>query len=927
MIAAARAAAAADRPPDMVEDDYLTGVVELLYQQLLDVVRQREPAVLDVLGGRVAMADVADDLLTRALQAYGIWFQLLNIAEENAAVRARRRIETDGGPDAVPGSFARALAKAAAAGVDGRAVQDLLDRTCIELVMTAHPTEAKRVTVLEIHRRIYRLLVDLESRRWTPHERDGLVAAVRNEIDLLWLTGEIRLEKPTVGQEIAWGLHFFEETLFNGVPELLAKLEAALRRHYPDDELNVPAIIRFGSWIGGDRDGNPMVTDAVTRDALATYRHASLRRFGRRLQEAIGALSIAAHGIDVPASFAARLDRLLADSGDGPAIAARNPGEVFRQYLVCMDRKLGATTDALEAGERPAPPRAYAGPEDVLDDLRALEAGLVGARCQAIAYAAIRPLRREVEAFGLRTVSLDIRQNATVVNKTLAAIWQARHDGGTPPAPDSDDWRQWLEAELGQPLETPPDPAGLPADAAELLHTFRLLAEAAGGTDRRAIGSIVLSMTERGADVLGVYLLAKYAGLYSDAAGMESCAVPIVPLFESIVDLQRAPAVLRDLLAVPVVRRTVRAHGKTQEVMLGYSDSNKDGGYLSANWELFKAQTKLARIGEKHGIAVTFFHGRGGAVSRGGAPTGRAIAAQPPGSIRGRMRMTEQGEVVSSRYANRFTALFHLELVASSVLSHGLSAAGNGGTTANPDFDEAMEALAGMSHAAYRRLADHPGLVGYYESGSPLPELAWLKLGSRPTRRFGAATLDDLRAIPWVFGWSQNRQLVTGWYGVGAALERFLKDRGAAGATLLSEMFERSPIFRLVVDEVEKTLPLVDLEIARRFADLAPEGDGGDGGNGGDGRDEIFAMIEAEYHRTVDMVLRVTGEAALLDRFPNFRRRLDARLTLLNHVSHEQIDLIRRFRAGDPDKPKRTADLVPLLLSINCVAGGLGWTG
>jgi phosphoenolpyruvate carboxylase len=389
-----------------------------------------------------------------------------------------------------------------------------------------------------------------------------------------------------------------------------------------------------------------------------------------------------------------------------------------------------------------------------------------------------------------------------------------------------------------------------------------------------------------------------------------------VPLFETIEDLRRAPAVLRELFAMPLIRRTVRAFDRTQEVMLGYSDSNKDGGFLCANWELLKAQTALTRIGRQHGFSIAYFHGRGGSVSRGGAPAGRAIEAQPAGSVQGRLRMTEQGEVVSARYANHGTALAHMELLAASVLSHSLLQAGE--PASDPEFDDAMRALAGVSLAAYRQLIDHPGLTLYYEAASPVAELTWLKLGSRPARRFGARTLDDLRAIPWVFGWSQNRHLIPGWYGVGTALQRFVQIRGAAGEALLQRLFRDSPSFRLIVDEVEKILPLVDLAIARSFAGLvADEGL----------REEIFGMVETEYHRTVAMVLKITGEETLLARFPNYRGRIQSRLAMLNRAGAQQVALLRRIRARQPDAPLTQDELVPLLLAINCVAAGLGWTG
>jgi phosphoenolpyruvate carboxylase len=888
------------REPVIGRDAYIVQLVDLMFERLLEVVRLRQPEIEANLRGDGPLDELPPALLLRALQAYGIWFQLLAIAEENATIRTRRRIERDGGQDALPGTFSHVVAKAAAAGVEPAALQGLLDHSLIQPVLTAHPTEAKRVTVLEIHRRIYRLLVDLESPRWTPRERAALIGDLRNEIDLLWLTGELRLEKPSVEQEVTWGLHFFDETIFGRIPELLDRLDAALARHYPETSFRIPPFFRFGSWIGGDRDGNPFVTVEVTRSALQSSREATLRRYRGEIDRLLRSLSVAAHSVAVPPAFLARLAAALDRSGERAAIEARNPGEVFRQFLTCMLGRLAP--DASDA---------YESPDQLVADLAALEDGLAGARCAALARSLVRPVRRQVEAFSFAAASLDIRQNAMVINRTLQAIWRQRQGGHEPPAADSEGWASWLLAELACPLDSLPQFDALPAEAEETLATFRLMRE-----HHASLGTFILSMTARAADLLGVYLLAKYAGLFADAEGVESCTIRIVPLFETIDDLERAPAILRELLSLPLVRRTVRALGRTQEVMLGYSDSNKDGGFLSANWALFKAPIALARVGRQFDIAIAYFHGRGGSVSRGGAPAGRAIEAQPAGSVQGRLRMTEQGEVVSAHYANRGTALAHMELLAASVLSHSLRGAAES-RSSNPEFDEAMEALAGVAEAAYRRLADHPGLVAYYHAASPLAELAWLKLGSRPARRFGAKTLDDLRAIPWVFGWSQNRHLVPGWYGVGTALQRFMEIRGPSGEELLRRMFRAFPLFRLVIDEVEKTLPLVDLAIARRFAGLVPDQEL---------RDDIFAMIEAEYGRTVLRVLRLTGETALLDRFPNHRSRLDSRLPMLNRASRQQVELLRRVRSRRPGSDA-SEDFVPLLLSINCVAAGLGWTG
>jgi phosphoenolpyruvate carboxylase len=374
---------------------------------------------------------------------------------------------------------------------------------------------------------------------------------------------------------------------------------------------------------------------------------------------------------------------------------------------------------------------------------------------------------------------------------------------------------------------------------------------------------------------------------------------------------------MRELLSVPLVKRSVRAQGGVQEVMIGYSDSNKDGGFLTSNWELYKAQIKLTRVGKELGVPIAFFHGRGGSVSRGGAPTGRAIAAQPAGSVGGRLRITEQGEVVSFKYANRGTAQYQIELLAASVVEHTLKSEREEALVATAEFDEAMEALSGAAQAAYRTLVDHPDLLPYYQSASPLEEISLLNMGSRPARRFGARSLSDLRAIPWVFAWSQNRHFVPGWFGVGSGIQTFLQVRGQRGRALIQRMYADSRLFRLIVDEVEKTLSYVELQVAREYAELVP-----DPGV----REAIFPQIEEEYHRTVDAVLQVSGGRELAERFPRFRRKLARRLPTLNQISRQQIELLRRFRESGSDKSQEEL-LSALLLSINCIAAGFGATG
>lgn len=888
---------------------------ELLRAALLDVVERHEPDVARALRGELPKTGMTTRLLARTIQAQAIWFQLLSIAEQNRDMRRRREVERQRGHAEVLGTFAHVFRLAADHGLSAAQVRDELTRLRVRPVITAHPTEARRVTVLERHRRVYLKLYELESPRWTAREREDLQRAVRDEIELLWLTGELKLDKPTVDKEVEWGLYFFDETLFDAVPALYTRIEQAWARQFPGEPLELPGVFGFGSWIGGDRDGNPYVTSTVTRHTLWRLRRAALERYVTRLNDLARQLSVSERALPLDDGFRNAVAAALAASGRGDELAARNPGELFRQFIGCMKLKLQANLEAVERREPPGE-RAYAGADDLVADLVLMRRALAEAGAAPLAESFIAPLEREVRCFRFATARLDIRENSQRIHATLAEVWRRMRPDGEPPAPDSGAWKDWLLTELAVP-NLPgtawDDGEHLSAAARETFATFRAVAEARRHGDREAIGSLVLSMTHSAADVLGVYLLAKHTGLFHDAAATERCALPVVPLLETLPDLRRAPALLKELLAVPLVQRSLRLHGGVQEVMIGYSDSNKDGGYFSANWELSKAQAALTRLGSQAGVHIAFFHGRGGSVSRGGAPTGRAIAALPAGSIRGGFRVTDQGEVVSAKYANKGTAHYQVELLASSVLQHVLMSEREAALVPCHEFDEAMEAISGVACAAYRQLVDMPQLLPYLQGSSPLEELAGLNIGSRPARRGSAQSLADLRAIPWVFAWSQNRHMVPGWYGLGSGLEAFVKVRKARGLALLQRMFEECRLFRTVIDEVEKTLLAVNLDIAREFAGLVPDRSISE---------PVFAAIEAEYHRTCAMVLEVTDAGEIAERFPQHRRRLERRLHTMNQVSREQVHLLQRLRAGG-DEEVRTA----LLLSISCAAAGLGATG
>ncbi len=900
---------------DTISATYAKEVVGLLTEQLTKVIEHRNCDILPYFKGELLLPSDNSAMLLDTLQAWGIWFQLLNVAEENTAMRRRRLAEKEYGLENVPGTFASVFKQASELKISSDEIQNLLDIANICPTITAHPTEAKRVTVLEIHRRIYVLLYRIEASRWTQREREKLISSLRDEIDLLWLTGELRLEKPTVEQETIWGLHFFEQSLFKRVSETHERLKWALNLSYPGENFSIPPFFKFGSWIGGDRDGNPYVTNDVTKDSLLKNRQIILDYYIESIEILVEKLSVSRESVKLSKNFENHLNNILKNIDELESISTRNPGEVFRQFLSCMLIKLRGTLESEEEGHYSA--ISYQNADDFILDLKHLSEGLSESNCEQLSNLLVNPLLQEAESFRFCTVRLDLRENSDSINHALSVIWVAMKNGEKPPAPNSEEWKKWLLEELEKPLDTLPTFSNLDESSSSTLGLFEMVTQMMDKLDNEAFGNFILSMTKTVNDILGVYFLAKITGIFSGENEKEFSRLSIVPLFETIEDLRSAPKIVQELLAVPIISKTIKQKTGIQEVMIGYSDSNKDGGYFTANWELNRAQASLTRVGNEAGIPVSFFHGRGGSVSRGGAPTGIAVAAQPAGSVHGQMRITEQGEVVSSKYANEGTAQYQMELLSASVFQHTLRSLDEEQLKPNLDFDKAMESLSRLAFKKYRELAESNGLVDYYSAASPVEELAKMNIGSRPARRTGTKSLDDLRAIPWVFAWTQNRHLVPGWYGVGSAIKEFTDEHGNKGRKLIKKMFAESRLFRLVVDETEKTLSLIDFDICKAYSELVEDESI---------RKNIFNMISSEYSLTKEVILEITGEDKLSQRFKKFSRKLNRRLPVLHQAGLEQIKLIKEFRQRNKGD-EITDDLIPLLLSINCISSGLGWTG
>ncbi|WP_300445086.1 phosphoenolpyruvate carboxylase [uncultured Mameliella sp.] len=864
-------------------DQYAEDVYRRLRGAWLKVLHRRAPHVAQSIQDGVTHWDEGD--YADHLQASTIWFHLQQIMDENLTIRTGRLAEQDGDPG--EGGFHKALADCPE---DQRpAMQRLLSEGQLSVgpTITAHPTEAKRVSVMEIHRRIYRTLVLFETMRWSPREIAKLEETLEMEIDLLWLTGELRMERPSLASEIDWGLQFYRTSLFEAVPRLFERYHDAVSEVFGPMGRD-HCCIRFHSWIGGDRDGNPNVTAEVTREAIGRSREMILEEYVMALDRIIPRLSVSEKIVAVPRPHRDALVQIVETRSTDPGLCAqRNPNEIFRQTG-------SAIRQCLAAG-------GYRDVSAFLADLHSVEAALDAIDATRLAQQLIRPLRWQASTFGFRAHTLDIRQNSDVVTRTLEAVWNAVD---TAPEALSADWSARLRREVGQAGLPFVDHARLGDEAAELMSLLRLIREVHDGPEPDAIGPFILSMTRSADDLLAVLLLARYAGF-----GAERLSLKVVPLFETIEDLRAAPAILRDVLSIPLAARSMKDRDGRLEIMLGYSDSNKDGGFLCSSWSLDRAQRAITRAIAGQGARPVFFHGRGGSVSRGGAPTDRAIAAQPRGTLNGTLRLTEQGEVVTAKYANTGTAAAQLELLASSVLRHSTGPAFE---TVDPEAEDVMETLSSLSQTTYQTLLQHPSFLSYFNQASPVNELALLKIGSRPARRFGASTLSDLRAIPWVFAWSQNRHMISSWYGFGQALQDFQAIRGAGGEKALARAMRDLPLFRLCIDEVEKSLLMVRLDIAEIYAGLVEDRIEAEA---------VFGLIEAEHERSVAAIERLTG-TPLGSRFPNAVSRITRHEAALRSAHEAQVHLLRLMRQEDGNRHR-----IQLMQSMNCISAGLGWTG
>jgi phosphoenolpyruvate carboxylase len=889
--------------------------------ELLELVEQVRALVKEVRSGddglspspaRLQLLEILGGLdlktIISLVRAFTTYFYLANVAEQTH----RHDQETRRRPGQ-QGTLANTIDRVLADGIASDLVQRVVDRLDVRPVFTAHPTEAARRS---IRTKIVRLAELLEQRA---DPRLGEAALARTErhvaelIDLIWQTDELRRERPTPADEARTVLDYFDEIFREVAPDLLDELDFQVGRagaHLAHDA----RPLHFGTWVGGDRDGNPNVTAATTLDVLEAQHEHGLRELIVAVEELSTELSPSQRLVAISDELAGSL---AADAEIMPQIYQRfsrlSAGEAYRQKCAYIHQRLLNTRQRIADDAAPHPGRDYTSAAQLLEELEIMHRSLQAARGDLIADGLLRRLMRRVAAFGFHLATMDIREHATKHHAALAELY-ARLGEDSYEQLDRDERLVRLDHELAGRRPLAPVVTVLEGESERTLETFRGIRRALDRFGDTVIESYIISETRGADDVLAAVVLAREAGLIdlqSDIA-----RVGFVPLFETIDEVRNAGRLLDQMLSSESYRKVLTLRGGIQEVMLGYSDSSKHGGLATSQWELYRASRSLRDVAIRHEVELRLFHGRGGTVGRGGGPTGEAIMAQPWGTIDGRIKITEQGEVIADKYGLPDLALANLEVQLAATLEASLRHR----SSRQPDsvldgWDVVMDAVSGAAYRSYRELIDMPGLVNYFLTSTPVEELGAMNIGSRPARRPGGGTdnvgLDGLRAIPWVFGWTQSRQVVPGWFGVGSGLAAARADGKAAD---LDFMYKEWPFFRAFISNVEMTLSKTDMTVAAHYVgSLVP-----------DEYRHVFDIIRSEFELTVAEVLLITGDAELLDRYPVLKRTLDIRDVYLDPISYLQVSLLERARSGEDEDPDlRRA----LLLTVNGLAAGLRNTG
>jgi phosphoenolpyruvate carboxylase len=830
----------------------------------------------------------------RMTKAFAIYFELTNLAETNHRKRRRRAAQVSPDRPAQPGSFLGTLRRMRAAGITEQQVLLWLRQVEVTVVFTAHPTEVARRTVLFKRRRIADELERLDGLPLTEREAEKREQAITAEITSLWQTDEVRRRRPTVRDEIRMGIDYYPTVLFETLPNVYEELAEDIREAYGSELWGheLPLLLRFGSWIGGDRDGNPYVTPECTRDALQIARQTMLDHYLKKIDDLIWRLSASSLQVEISKELRQSLEDYDKQIYPAPNLKRHSPNEVYRRYLDYVLARLGSSRS------EPEDRNAYPDADHFAHDLGLVRESLAANGGERLARSLLDPLLRQVDTYGFHLHTLDIRQHARAHSQAREEILRIAVLQGAKASDDST---------LGLPK--PPS-----IETANLLDSLRMVSELKRTYPPQAIRSYVISGTRSAADVLSLIGLAELSGVRVAAAddGTDPGLMP-VPLFESIEDLRNCPAICRALWTSADYAPLLNSWGRQQEVMLGYSDSNKDGGMLTSTWEIFKAHRALQLVAEECAVKLTLFHGRGGTVGRGGGPTHHAIVAQPAGAFSGKLKITEQGEVMNWKYSDAVLAERSLELMVAASLEV-LWRSSEPSSDMEEKLEATMEALSQDAFGFYREMiADNPDVLPYFEEATPFRELEHVRIGSRPARRDQGRGLSDLRAIPWGFGWMQSRHVLPAWFGVGFALDRFARG-GTKQQRSLQKMLDQFPLFDDLIHNVEMGLAKADLSIARLYAGLVADESL---------RERVFGMVAEEFERTKRVVLRLTGQTRLLEKNPVLARSIRLRNPYVDPLSLIQVALLRRKRDGEDDVNLNYA----LAATINGIAAGLRNTG
>lgn len=873
---------------------------------------------------RALIAEMDPETMAWILRAFTTYFQLVNTAEQHHRIQRLRAYKQGSKPKAAPGSLQETIRQLKREGVQAVELEACFSRLLLMPVFTAHPTEATRRTILEKHSRIWKLLEEFDRRDLVAEEQADLQREIKQHITSLWQTEETRSFQITVLDELYNGLYYFHNVLVHTLPSFYRELERCLRETYPEWSGRVPSFVRFGSWIGGDRDGNPHVTAEVTWKALQRKARLILEIYLSSIEALFVERSESSRlvGMSNELMDSIKRDETLLASIPG-VVGVRNAQETYRVKLSQIYRKLQSRQKFSE-GTYVESKELYQSSTEFLEDLLIIDRSLRANKGEMIADGALNNLIRNVETFGFHLTTMDIRQNSSLHRSAVSEI-AGRQE--VPYAEWPEDRRiEWLTGAITSDHPAIIEESTLSPASAELLATLRVVKRSVYEIDTHAVRSYVISMTSGASDILEVLYLMKATGLLLTKKEGWISFLDIVPLFETISDLHNAPAAMKRLYENHAYQRHLRAREQRQEIMIGYSDSSKDGGIVRSHAELFLVQQKLAALSRKYKVDWMFFHGRGGTVGRGGGPEFQAIRSLPREAINDKIKITEQGEVLSLKYAHPAIAQRSLELTTSGLLISALGRNNRGGDQAD-DVDQfsILQAIGDHAFKEYRAIVyDDPSFLEYFSQATPVREIERMNIGSRPARRVGSDRLEDLRAIPWVFGWMQSRHVVPGWLGAGTGLQSFLdlgegnrKKRKQRLRLLRSLYLDWAP-FRSLLDNIQMTMAKADFDIARHYADLVEPRELGS---------RIFNALKSEFELTEEMILLITGQKAILDHNPTLQRSIRLRNPYVDPMSHIQVEILQRLRNSGLSETERDQLEEIAHLSINGIAAGLRNTG